>query len=180
MDIWKNCYIHSAIKPWALLIFFLLLLLFIIPVRFLCSCCWTRTEGVQVRNSDVCQGSRGQWSVTTQQLLMQPSFGLENRVSDISVETCLFFLSNILLCAGCQRDIAAGPNITRFLLFFQLQMRSCPEKREDGNWHFVFMTAKWRRKLIEVYGGLAQKFKVFMIVVWTLCPETPGRLSRGY
>lgn len=109
---------------------------------------------------------QGQGSGTTQQLLMQPMLGLENCVSDISVETRLLLLSNILLCAGCQQDIAAGPNITRFLLFFHLKMRSCPEKREAGNWHFVFMQqTEERKKLTQVYGGLAEKFKVFLVAV---------------
>lgn len=79
-----------------------------------------------------------------------------------------------LVCAACQQDGAVGPNITRFLLFLQLQMRSCPgKKRQAGNWCFVFMTAKQRRKLTQMYWGLAEIFKVFFDSCLRHCGQKP-------
>lgn len=187
MDIWKNCYIHSECYQssvsssggcsFSSFCFFYSSSLFAAFIHA------AELELKIFRLGKWCLwGCQGQWSVTAQQFLVKPMLVLENRVSDIPVETCLLSLSNILLCAGCQQDIAAGPNITRFLLFFQLQMRSCPEKREAGNWHFVFMTAKWRKKEAKP-GVLRFDWEVrrfFLVAVWTLCPETHDRLSWGY
>lgn len=116
---------------------------------------------------------QGHWSVTIQRLLVQPMLGLENWVSDISVETCLLFVSKHLVCAGCQQDIAVGPNITRFLLFFQLQMRSCPGKKERlaTGTLFLWHQSKERRKLTQMYWGLAEKFKIFLIGVRRHCGQ---------
>lgn len=51
---------------------------------------------------------QGHWSVTTQRLLMQPVWDLENWVFDISVETCLLFLSNILFVPAVSRTQQLG------------------------------------------------------------------------
>lgn len=84
-----------------------------------------------------------------------------------------------LVCAACQQDVTVGPNITRFLLFLQLQMRSCPgKKRLATDALFLWQQSKERRKLTQIYWGLAEKFKVFFHSCLRHCGQKPH--DRGY